>query len=116
MRTTDPRSEKRIPEKFKDALLLYANYGVPTGNFLRAILSNDLIEAVGRADHLTIDIIPALAFFVSNHLPKASHGSREKYDAWVRTKKTKRYGDRSRTETKPYMAMVKNLIRRDSFR
>ena len=32
------------------SLRRYADQGIPTGGFLQAVLANDLMEAVGRAD------------------------------------------------------------------
>ena len=40
-----------IPEHMLQSLNLYVKKGVPVGDFLTAVLSNDLFEAVGRADN-----------------------------------------------------------------
>jgi hypothetical protein len=73
----------RCPAVIVESLKRYADHGVPTGDFLRAVLENDLKEAVGRADHING---PALAHIVSycyNEIPSTSWGSPAKVEAWI---------------------------------
>lgn len=52
------------------------------GDFLRAVLSNDLLEAVGRADYYNIRTLPAIAAYVYNELPSPCHGTPTKVREW----------------------------------
>jgi hypothetical protein len=65
------------------ALIRYAVHCVPTGGFLRAFLANDLMEAIGRADHINIRQFKQLATFVHCDLSSQCHGSYERVDAWL---------------------------------
>ena len=62
-----------------DALDVYAKEGRSVGDFLRAVLANDLLEAVGRADPKNLLVIRAIAMYVNHELPHACHGSFEVY-------------------------------------
>ncbi len=71
----------------KKALENYAEHGIPTGGFLAAVISNDLMTAVGRADNQNIRVLRSICGFVHNELPSGSHGSREIYKNWIEAKK-----------------------------
>jgi hypothetical protein len=71
-----------IPPAITKSLDAYASTGRPTGGCLRAILANDLFEAVGRADEGTQDALASIVSYVYNELPSDCHGSYEKVDAW----------------------------------
>lgn len=72
-----------IPRRIREGLDRYACYGVPTGDFLRAVLSNNLMEAVGRADDDSLAAIQSICQYVHNALPGVCHGSPEKVKAHV---------------------------------
>jgi hypothetical protein len=55
----------------------------PTGDFLRAVLSNELMEAVGRADETNLATLASICSYVYCELPGRCHGSPEKYTAWM---------------------------------
>ena len=74
-----------MPEHLEESLTLYAEHGVPTGDFLRACLANDLLEAAGRADGQNIHNLGVIAAYIYNELPRGSHGSREAVDAWLKS-------------------------------
>lgn len=66
-----------------ESLRAYADHGRPTGGFLEAVLSNDLMEAIERADESSLANLRAICSFVYNDLPMTCHGSREAVDAWL---------------------------------
>ena len=72
-----------LPESTLEGLLAYGKEGRPTGHFLQAVLSNDLFEAVGRADSENIAAIALIVGFIHNELPGGSHGSAERIDHWI---------------------------------
>lgn len=80
---TDPR---QIRPDIKAALDGWADGSRPfVGDFLRAVLSNDLMGAVGRADHDNIRVLPAICSYVYMELPGPCHGSPEIVSEWQAT-------------------------------
>lgn len=73
-------------ENIKSAIDLYSTNGVPTGGFLRAVLANDLMEAMGRADEENRLDIFEICQYVYNDIPANSHGSYKKVDDWMERK------------------------------
>lgn len=61
----------------KESLDAYWNTGRPTGDFLKAVLSNDLFDAVGRADHENIRDLKEIVSYIYNELPQNAHGSKD---------------------------------------
>jgi len=78
--------DRQVPEIVKESLDLYAKDGIPTGDFLRAVLENNLMESFGRADRTNRHCMFAILSYVYNHIPLACHGSPEKVDAWIEKK------------------------------
>ncbi len=71
------------------ALRRYAYLHYPLGDFLRSLVSNDLFEALGRADQDNLHNLPALGAFVYNELPRSCWGSPQAYKAWVEVRNVK---------------------------
>lgn len=63
-------------ETIKYSLKLYVEHKVPTGSFLEAVLSNDLFDAVGRADSANIKQIDEIVKYIFNELPSNCWGNR----------------------------------------
>ena len=61
----------------------YAERGIPTGDFLRAVLSNDLMDAMGRADDYNRSTLYEICSYVYNELPGLCHGSPEYVNRWL---------------------------------
>jgi hypothetical protein len=68
-----------------EALEQYVNVGMPLGDFLRSVVSNDLREACGRADHQNLHNIPALVAWLYNtdSVPGICWGSPQRYKDWL---------------------------------
>lgn len=80
------RSAYGINDHMNKSLELYINHGCDPGHFLKAVLSNDLFDAVGRADiHSTI-FLPLIVSYIYNELPSGCHGSREIVKDWMKLK------------------------------
>lgn len=77
------RYRGRIRVNVLDSLIRYAETGCPTGGFLEAVLSNDLMGAARAADPDNRKCLVEIALFVLWELPKDCHGSPEAYRAWV---------------------------------
>lgn len=71
-----------IPSHMHGAIERYIVQGIPPGSFLTAVLSNDLKEAVARADHENQESLVNWVKFLYNHVPGAAWGSPEKVTAW----------------------------------
>ncbi len=73
----------KIPESTLESLVMYAEHGIPTGGFLEAVLSNDLMGACGRADQHNRAALADICQFVYMEMPAPCHGSRERFREWV---------------------------------
>lgn len=75
--------ESRLPQWVKDSLTRYVTDGIPTGDFLRAVLANDLQGAFGRADMGTAQVMAAIVSYVYNNVPRTMVGSYETVNDYV---------------------------------
>ena len=65
------------------AIRRYADQGIPVGGFLTAVMANDLMLAIGKADDDNVKTIPEICCYVYNETPSGCHGSPEKVKAWI---------------------------------
>ena len=72
-----------IPDYMMGGLTRYINEGIRPGHFLTAVICNDLSVAVGKADDINIDNLPAFAAYLYNEAPSPCWGSKEKMEAWI---------------------------------
>lgn len=77
------------PPGIVESLLLYQNHGIPTGDFLRAVIENKLLEAVGRADDQNLRALPHICAWVYNRL-RAPHGSEAAYNEHLEAMRAKK--------------------------
>ena len=73
----DMHDYSRIPKHMRDSLDLYVSERIQPGGFLTALLENNLAQAVGRADHINIELIPIYCSYMYNEMPSNSWGSPE---------------------------------------
>ncbi len=73
-----------IPDGVREALDNWAQRGLPPGHFVTAVLSNNLSDAVGRADHMSMAALPTIVSYVYNEMPSTCWGSIEKMQAWAK--------------------------------
>lgn len=71
------------PPDICEALDRYAKDRVPVGDFLRSVLENNLMDAIGRADANNLPAIGHITSYIYNRLPSPCHGSPAKYKAWL---------------------------------
>ena len=69
-----------------ESLTAYRMSGRPTGGFLRAVLCNDLMDAIGRADASSLDNLQAICRYVYHDMPMDCWGSSKKVERWVETR------------------------------
>ncbi len=65
------------------AINRYAKDHVPTGDFLYAVLTNNLAESIGCADEENLRDLVEIVRYIYNHIPYISWGSKEKVAAWL---------------------------------
>jgi hypothetical protein len=74
--------KKGVPEATARGLALYLVMGVPTGSFLHAVLENNLMESLGRADEFNTAAIKDIVSFLYNHMPALCWGNPTKVHEW----------------------------------
>lgn len=67
-----------IDINIKEALDRYIEHRISPGGFLKAVLENNLMEAIGRADTINRNNLHAICKYIYNELPGHIHGSKEK--------------------------------------
>jgi hypothetical protein len=72
-----------VPDHLWPGLERYFVKRVRPGQFLVALLSNDLREAVGRADPVSFAALPDLLRFLCTFAPRGSHGHARAVDQWL---------------------------------
>jgi len=79
-----------VPEHMRGGVRRYIENGIPPGHFLTAVLSNDFVGAIGRADEVNKERFGDWALFLYNELPgRGSYrqdcwGSREAVKNWIK--------------------------------
>ena len=67
-----------IPKRMMGGIKRYIENHIEPGDFLMAVLTNDLTGAVGRADNENMANLPAYVSYLYNEAPSACWGSKEK--------------------------------------
>lgn len=73
-----------IPIHMLQALNRYLYQGIMPGDFLRAVICNDLFLSVGRADDHNVVNLPAYVAYLYNNAPGKSWGSEKIMQDWIR--------------------------------
>lgn len=72
-----------------DGLERYLRDRIATGSFLRAVLENDLKEAIGRAHpSFTMEQMKFLIEMLNNYFPGSAFGSPDKVASWLQKDET----------------------------
>lgn len=77
------RDYTTIPPKIREALDRYAKEHIAAGHFVMAVLRNDLMSAVFRADDQSLAALAAIVCYCYNELPSTCWGSPDKVTAWL---------------------------------
>lgn len=72
-----------IPPNIKSAIDSYVDHGHSTGGFVYAVLCNDLVEAVARADTESFAFLLHICKYVFNFVPAPCWGSKKKVTNWL---------------------------------
>lgn len=80
----DPYDYPDIPVSTLQSLKAYVEERRPTGDFLHAVLSNDLKGAFMRGDRWNIQALHSIVRFVYYEIPMIAQGSPDKVIAFLR--------------------------------
>ena len=69
-----------------DDLRDYIERGRPTNHFLTALLQNDLMACMGRADSRNRAALQDYCMWLKSYAPGQSYGSKESVAAWIARK------------------------------
>ena len=72
-----------ISEHMMGVINRYIKQHIPPGDFLSAVIDNDLREAVARADDENMANLPAFVAYFYNAAPVGCWGSSENRRAWL---------------------------------
>jgi len=75
-----------IEERFKEAIDAYVKDGRPMGGFVTAVLENNLMLAIGKADEDAYHNLREIVKYLYNDAPSSCWGSPEKVKAWYAKK------------------------------
>jgi hypothetical protein len=75
------RSE--VPFHLHDGLVMYLVHRIRPGSFLTAVLENNLMVALGRADATAARMLPELVGFLREWAPHTCWGSEEQVATWL---------------------------------
>lgn len=72
-----------IPEHILQSIYGYVEQRQSTGHFLNAVLSNNLFEAIARADKEALAALREIVVFIHMEVRADCHGSPEKIQNWL---------------------------------
>lgn len=75
----------KLPERFRPPIQRYIEHGAPPGSFLSAVIKNDLMDALGRADPNSEKELKGLVRWFYNEAPGSCWGSTMKFWKWIET-------------------------------
>ena len=84
----EPVDYSGLPEHMQDGMRRYIENGLEPGSFLAAVLCNDFIGAVGKADHINEARLKDYTIWLYNCAPPACFGSKQNYLAWIKSRNT----------------------------
>lgn len=72
-----------VPVHLREGLRRYVDERVAPGAFLRAVLENDLKEAVSRGDTASMEGLTSMVGYLFNQAPESCWGSKEAVKKWL---------------------------------
>ncbi len=74
---------RRVPSHIVDGFVLWVTHGLKPGQFVTAVLENNLANSFLRADPTNRRAMLEIVTFVYEDLPLTCWGSKEKMKAWA---------------------------------
>jgi hypothetical protein len=91
-----------VPSHIQPGIQLWIQNGIPPGDFLTAVLNNDLRESFGRADHTNRYALFEIVKWLWNNAPSPCWGDPDRVKQWAEvgglvglTKKEQKNGEDS---------------------
>jgi hypothetical protein len=81
-------NEFLIPDRMMGGVKRYIEDHIKPGDFLTAVICNDLRGACERADDENLRNLPAYVAYFYNNSPATCWGSKENMDAWLKARTT----------------------------
>jgi hypothetical protein len=75
----------RLPPHLQGGVRRYIEEGIPPGDFLTAVITNNLRLAVGHADSTSLAALTDIVRFFHNESPSGCWGTPEKMKLWMET-------------------------------
>ena len=75
----------RLPRHLQGGVKRYIEQGVPPGDFLTAVITNNLHLAISHADSTSLAALPDIVRFFYNESPGGCWGTHEKMKKWIET-------------------------------
>lgn len=79
----NPVMLKMVPEHLRDGIQAYIETGRPVGQFLQAVLRNDLKAAVSHADDSSLAGMRGIIQFLYNYAPAECWGNEDTIIRWM---------------------------------
>ena len=73
-----------IPSHIRGAVERYVEEGIEPGGFLSAVIKNDLVNAIGRADSINKEHLEDIVRWFYNYAPADCWGSEENMREWIK--------------------------------
>jgi hypothetical protein len=83
MKTIKAPEYSLLPEHLRAGAVRYVEQGIRPGDFLCAVIRNDLTQAILRADLASSMWLREIVTFFEFHTPPACHGSDAALEAWL---------------------------------
>ena len=71
-----------LPKHMRGAARRYVEEGILPGDFLAAVLCNDLMESYVNADNINVSSMRSWVMWLYNDAPSACHGSMDIVRGW----------------------------------
>lgn len=78
------------PADMVKSISLYIDKGIPPGDFIMAVLRNNLCEAFARADEINQVMLGHIVAWLYTNAPSNCWGNPEKVEAWLGYKREMR--------------------------
>lgn len=75
-----------IPDRMGGGIERYVKHGIKPGDFLTAVIENDLHMTLSRADDENLKNLSAYVGYFYNEVPQSAWGSKAKMNAWMKHK------------------------------
>ena len=72
-----------LPEHLRESIDAYVQHGRPVGDFLKAVIENDLARAVAMADEEGLHKLVAIVGYLYNRCPASCWGGPIIYRTWI---------------------------------